>query len=445
VLANDSDPDDDPITVTSNTDPANGTLTGVNADGSFSYTPDPGYIGTDTFTYTIEDPSGVTDTATVTVDVTDPDANKAPVANNDNYQTRPGTPLDINAATGLLANDTDPDNDPLTVSAFNYTNSNATLTVDADGAFTYTPNLNFLGTDTFTYTAADGFGGTSQATVTIDVVNNNPVANDDNYDTRPGTPLDIDACHRRARQRHRPRRRHPHRQRIQLPLQRHPHRRSPTEHSPTPPTSASPAPTPSPTPPPTASAEPTKPPSPSTSSTNPPSPTTTTTTPDQAHHSTIDAATGVLANDTDPDGDTLTVIAFNYPSNGTLTVVRRRSIHLHPQPGFTGTDTFTYTAADGFGGTDQATVTIEVRPNEPPELTDDAYVTLQDSTLTVPAPGVLGNDTDPDGDTLTVTASTPACSARSRHSPTEDSRTHPTPVKWERRRSRSRCSTASTP
>jgi large repetitive protein len=122
----------------------------------------------------------------------------------------------------------------------------------------------------------------------------------------------------------------------------------------------------------------------------------------------IDPATGVLTNDTDPDGDTITVIAFSIPANGTAAMFADGSFTYTPDAGFTGTDTFIYTISDGFGATDQATVTIEVRPNEPPELTDDAYVTLQDSTLTVPAPGVLGNDTDPDGDTLTVTASTPA-------------------------------------
>lgn len=71
VLGNDTDPDGDTLTVTGTTDPANGSVI-VNADGTVTYTPDTGFVGTDTFDYTITDPSGATDTATVSVVVTDP-------------------------------------------------------------------------------------------------------------------------------------------------------------------------------------------------------------------------------------------------------------------------------------------------------------------------------------------------------------------------------------
>ncbi len=70
VLGNDSDPDGDELTVTSiDTGPANG-IAVINADGSISYTPNAGFIGTDTFTYTITDANGDTATATVTITVT---------------------------------------------------------------------------------------------------------------------------------------------------------------------------------------------------------------------------------------------------------------------------------------------------------------------------------------------------------------------------------------
>lgn len=72
VLSNDSDPDSDPLKVTWASDPAHGSVT-VNADGTITYTPDPNYSGTDSFTYQIYDGQGGYDTATVTIDVSAPD------------------------------------------------------------------------------------------------------------------------------------------------------------------------------------------------------------------------------------------------------------------------------------------------------------------------------------------------------------------------------------
>ena len=100
------------------------------------------------------------------------------------------------AAAGVLANDTDADGDPLTATLLTGV-SNGTLALNPDGAFTYTPDANFNGSDSFTYTVADGNGGTSTATVTITVtaVNDAPVAVDDGgYATPFGTPLAIAAA-----------------------------------------------------------------------------------------------------------------------------------------------------------------------------------------------------------------------------------------------------------
>ena len=68
MLANDSDPDGDPLTVTGVTDPPNGTAT-INPDNTVTYRPECGFLGTDTFTYTIDDGQGGTDTGVVTVRV----------------------------------------------------------------------------------------------------------------------------------------------------------------------------------------------------------------------------------------------------------------------------------------------------------------------------------------------------------------------------------------
>ena len=119
------------------------------------------------------------------------------------------------------------------------------------------------------------------------------------------------------------------------------------------------------------------------------------------------AAPGVLGNDTDPDGDTLTVTSNTQPANGSATVNANGSFTYNPDSNFNGTNTFSYTISDGNGGTDTATVTITVNNlNDPPTAVNNTYTTNEDVTLSIAAPGVLGNDTDPDGDTLTVTSNT---------------------------------------
>ena len=113
----------------------------------------------------------------------------------------------------------------------------------------------------------------------------------------------------------------------------------------------------------------------------------------------------VLANDTDPEGDPLTVAAYDDSTiaNGSLTSNGGGSFTYIPATHFSGTDTFTYTASDGNGGTSSTLVTITVTPvPDPPATADDAYLTPQDTALTQAAPGVLANDSDSSGGTLTV-------------------------------------------
>jgi hypothetical protein len=116
----------------------------------------------------------------------------------------------------------------------------------------------------------------------------------------------------------------------------------------------------------------------------------------------------VLANDTDADGDTLSIGASDAASASGGTVSCTATCDYAPPTGFSGTDTFTYQASDGTDLSNVATVTItvEAAPNTPPVAVDDAYGTLQDVALTVPAPGVLGNDSDADGDALTAALAT---------------------------------------
>ncbi len=162
------------LTATVVTNPVNGTLT-LNTDGSFIYTPNANFNGADSFTYKAND--GTTDSNSATVSITVNPVNDDPVAVDDSYATDEDTPLNI-AAPGILTNDTDVDVGT-TLTASLVTNPvNGTLTLNADGSFTYTPAANFNGADSFTYKANDGTTDSNIATVAITVnpVNDAPVA-----------------------------------------------------------------------------------------------------------------------------------------------------------------------------------------------------------------------------------------------------------------------------
>jgi len=114
----------------------------------------------------------------------------------------------------------------------------------------------------------------------------------------------------------------------------------------------------------------------------------------------VDNALDVLANDSDPDGDPLTIVSVSAPGHGQATISGNEILYT-PVAGFSGTDSFTYTIDDGFGGQATATVTVAVeRSNEPPEANDNEFAVEQDSVDN--ALDVLANDSDPDGDPLTI-------------------------------------------
>ncbi len=173
VLANDTD-FTDPVTVTK-TDGTNGTVV-VNGSGNqaaidVTYTPNPGFSGTDTFTYTVVDANSATDTATVTVTIA------ALGANDDAATTRWNTPVTVD----VLANDVGYV-DPVTVTITTDGTSGSAVVNNgptgnkADIDVTYTPAPNFVGIDTFTYTVSDGIAPDETATVTVTVTNEVPTA-----------------------------------------------------------------------------------------------------------------------------------------------------------------------------------------------------------------------------------------------------------------------------
>ncbi|HJQ28688.1 MAG TPA: tandem-95 repeat protein, partial [Rubrobacter sp.] len=110
-------------------------------------------------------------------------ANRSPNAVNDTYSVNEDQTLTVpDGSTDVLSNDSDPDGDSLSATV-NTQPSNGTLNLNSNGSFTYTPGANFNGTDSFKYTVSDGKGGTATGTVTITVnpVNDKPVAVNDSY------------------------------------------------------------------------------------------------------------------------------------------------------------------------------------------------------------------------------------------------------------------------
>ena len=170
VLNNDSDPDGDSLTAILFAQPMHGTVT-LNPNGSFTYRPFTNYNGPDSFAYHANDSKTNSNLAMVNISVTP--ANDAPVARDDAYSTPSDTTLTV-TAPGVLANDSDSENNPL--STVLVTNpAHGSLTLNANGSFNYVPNTNYSGLDVFTYKATDGTATSGVATVTITVVPTNVV------------------------------------------------------------------------------------------------------------------------------------------------------------------------------------------------------------------------------------------------------------------------------
>ncbi|MCV7062510.1 tandem-95 repeat protein [Mycolicibacterium vaccae] len=185
VLANDNDPDGDRLTAVKFSDPTHGVLA-LKSDGSFTYTPDDDFTGTDRFEYFATD--GITDGVPAFVHVTVTEE-AVPVAGYDSFATPTGTAITIDA-DALLANDFDNENDPMTV-VVTSAPENGELVDNGDGTYTYTPDDGFVGTDYFEYVAADAGGQSEPAEVSVNVgvpANTAPVAVADHLTTRVDTP-----------------------------------------------------------------------------------------------------------------------------------------------------------------------------------------------------------------------------------------------------------------
>ncbi len=475
VLSNDSDPDGDALNVSEveglaanvgvQITLASGALLTMNDDGSYDYDPNgqfeslnDGETATDSFTYTVDDGNGGTDTATVTITINGATDNSAPIAENDTLTVEEGVMVSVN---GVLDNDVDPDpGDTLTVTHVNGDSGNvgaqvtlpsgALLTMNSDGTYSYDPNgaFNSLAvgettTDSFTYTATDSFGATDTATLTITIngANDAPVAGDDsgsvgedgvlavaadgvlandadpdasdvlNVSAVEGSATNVGAAVTLASGA------------IVTMLADGSYSydtngafnglgagESTTDSF-------------------TYTVDD------GNGGTDTATVTITVNGANDGPTAADDsgsvgeegvlavAANGVLANDSDPDGDALNVSAvegvagnvgtqITLASGALLTMNADGSYSYDPNGQFdalndgeTATDTFTYTVSDGNGGTDTATVTVTINGS-----TDNTAPIANNDTLTVEegvmvsVNGVLDNDVDPDpGDTLTVT------------------------------------------
>jgi hypothetical protein len=426
VVANDSDAEG-PFGLTAvDATGTVGTLTD-NGDGTISYNPNGAFEGlstgdfdTDTFTYTITDAGGLTDTATVTITVNG--LNDPPVANDDNPHVDEDSTGDT---VDVLHNDTDVEGQALTVTGVDTTGTTGSVTNNGTD-ITYDPNGQFEGlttgqtaADSFTYTISDGHGGTETATVnvTIDGSNDAPRAIDDiaSTDENSGTTVNVLAND------------------------------SDAEGA----ISVASVDT-------TGTAGTVTDNGDGTVTYNPNGAfeglstgdfdTDTFTYTIKDADTVADTATvtitvnglndppvakddnagvgedstgdtlAVLGNDTDAEGQALTITGVD--TTGTTGTVTNNGTDVTYDPngqfealgaGEMDVDTFTYTISDGHGGTDTATVNVTiVGANDAPDAVDDAYQTFTGQALNVPAPGLLANDTDPEGDALTIPIAGPA-------------------------------------
>jgi len=188
VLDNDYDPEGDPMhTVAEDKATAHGHVI-INTDGTFTYTPDANYSGEDTFTYSPCDVvcchGNVKITVTPKQDV--------PIGTPDAYSTNEDTKLEVIASNGVLKNDTDGDGEPITA-VLGKTTQHGTLVLNPTGAFSYTPALNYNGSDSFTYYANDGKDNSTETLVTITVVpvNDPPIAANDAISTNEDIAVNI--------------------------------------------------------------------------------------------------------------------------------------------------------------------------------------------------------------------------------------------------------------
>ncbi|TBT77010.1 tandem-95 repeat protein, partial [Vibrio parahaemolyticus] len=386
VLGNDTfEGDGKVVSLDANNGPANGTVS-INPDGSVTYTPNDNYVGKDTFTYIVTS-GGVSESTTVEVNVTP--VNDAPVAKDDIATTQEDTAVTID----VLPNDTDVDGDKLSIESVSVPKEQGTVEV-VDGKLVFTPAESFNGDAEITYTVTDG-ALTDQATVkvTVNAVNDTPVVESNIADqtlTEDFTPYTIDlntafsdvdnvdgeltfSVSGNSN--------------IQVAIVNGIATITPTADwngSETLTFTAT---------------------DPSGESVSQPVNFTVAPVADiVADKATVVEDTStvikVLGNDTfESDGKVVSLDTNNGPANGTVSVNPDGSVTYTPNDNYQGTDSFTYIVTSG-GVSESTTVSVDVTPvNDAPVAKDDIATTQEDTAVTI---DVLPNDTDVDGDKLSI-------------------------------------------
>lgn len=395
-LANDIDVDGDPLQVLFVTQPNNGDLV-QNPDGTFTYTPNDNFIGTDVADYTISDGNGGMSTASISFVINLPigGLNSAPVASDDSYIAIENAPFTVGEENGLLANDIDPDGDVIVVTSFTRP-SQGQLTVLQNGGFTYIPDLNFVGVDTFTYITFDGTD-TATATVLITVqpeLAGVVKANDDTYETPTNSVISVSNPGVFEND-----------QNVARLVSFTEPESGATLIQGTdgsliyiPPTGFVGTDTYTYTVADTSGNMDTATVSFVVTSMDI-GPNRSPTAADDSYSATqnvplaVNAQSGLLANDNDPDGDVLIVSSFNQPLHGTATVQQDGSFVYVPDPNWFGVDVFDYIVFDG-ADVSSATVTLVVQNQDPDPIVanNDAFTVPTGTTLTVSVPGIFAND-----------------------------------------------------
>ncbi|HIF5986112.1 TPA: tandem-95 repeat protein [Vibrio parahaemolyticus] len=386
VLGNDTfESTDKVVSLDAENGPKNGTVI-VNNDGTVTYTPDDNYVGEDTFTYIVTS-GGVSESTTVEVNVTP--VNDAPVAKDDIATTQEDTAVTID----VLPNDTDVDGDKLSIESVSVPKEQGTVEV-VDGKLVFTPAENFNGDAEITYTVTDG-ALADQATVkvTVNAVNDTPVVESNIADqtlAEDFTPYTIDlntafsdvdnvdgeltfSVSGNSN--------------IQVAIVNGIATITPTADwngsetltfTATDPSGESVSQTVNFTVAPVVDIE--------ADSTNVVEDTPT--------------IINVLGNDTFEGKDKVVSLdAENGPKNGTVIVNNDGTVTYTPNDNYVGKDTFTYIVTSG-GVSESTTVEVNVTPvNDAPVAKDDIATTQEDTAVTI---DVLPNDTDADGDKLSV-------------------------------------------
>ncbi|WCM66845.1 tandem-95 repeat protein [Vibrio parahaemolyticus] len=390
VLGNDTfEGKDKVVSLDAENGPKNGTVI-VNNDGTVTYTPNDNYVGKDTFTYIVTS-GGVSESTTVEVNVTP--VNDAPVAKDDIATTQEDTAVTID----VLPNDSDVDGDKLSIESASVPKEQGTVEV-VNGKLVFTPAENFNGDAEITYTVTDG-ALTDQATVkvTVNAVNDTPVVESNVADqtlAEDFTPYTIDlntvfsdvdnvdgelkfSVSGNSN--------------IQVAIVNGIATITPTADwngSETLTFTAT---------------------DPSGESVNQTVDFTVTPVADiVADKATVVEDTPtiikVLGNDTfEGDDKVVSLDAENGPKNGTVIVNNDGTVTYTPDDNYVGKDTFTYIVTSG-GVSESTTVEVNVTPvNDAPVAKDDIATTQEDTAVTI---DVLPNDSDVDGDKLSIQSAT---------------------------------------